>query len=377
MKTITIRMVGDNLYTSKILRAGKVGDGYDFKSQYDEVAPLIKQADIAIVDQETILVSDRKKIGDFPVFGTPKEAADALVNAGFNVIMQGTNHALDQGYDGIVEDIRIWEKYKDKVSLIGIHDSKESAEKICVVEKNGIKIAILNYTESLNYHRRPMGKAYCVDTMKKSDKAKIAADIKKAKEMSDFVLVLPHWGVEYLYEPVDRQKKWAKYFAEAGADLIIGTHPHVLQYIENLTTSDGRSVPCFYSLGNFISSHMNIQGVVIGGMADVELVQNEQGKVEIRKYDIIPTITHTDSGFNYFKVEKLDDYTNEMAKESKLIQIINAKFGDSLDADKLRGIYKDILERKALEKSIFKKPSDVWIFDITRFFKAKRRKRKK
>ncbi len=370
-------MVGDNLITELILKSAKKGDAYDFNHQYQEIAPLIKEADIAIVDQETILVPDRKDISSFPVFGTPVEAAQALVNAGFNVVMQGTNHALDKGYKGIFGDIEIWRKYADKILQIGIYDNPEDADKIPVVEKNGIKIALLNYTESINGHHKPLGKSYCVNTMKPSDRKKISRDIKRAKEAADMVAILPHWGVEYLYEPVKSQLEWARFFAEEGADLILGTHPHVLQYQETIKTSDGREVPCLYSLGNFISSHINLQGVVIGGMADIEFTRDDSGKVTITKHDIIPTVSHSGNDFDYFKVVRLQDYTNEMAAESKLIQKINQHLEDDVDADRLRSIYSDIMERKALEKSIFKKPIDIFLFDFASIFKSLGKKKRK
>lgn len=364
MSRIVLRAVGDNLIQTSIYEAAKRGDTYFFDDQYSEVRALIKEADIAIVDQETILVEDRKEITGFPRFGTPYEAADALVNAGFNVVMQGTNHALDKGYKGIVGDIGIWKKYEDKIKLIGIYDNEKKAVEIPVVEKNGIKVALLNYTESLNLHRRPLFKSYCVNTMKPGDKGKIRRDIKRARELADVVIILPHWGVEYLYEPVERQKKWARFFAECGADLIIGTHPHVLQYQENIKTGDGRNVPCFFSLGNFISEHMNLRGVVIGGMADVKIEMDDSHHIRITRADIIPTVTHTDKKLSFFKVMKLSDYTNDLASENGLLDIINIRFNDQVDADRLRDIFSDIMERRALAKSMFKKPSDVFFFNL-------------
>ncbi len=363
MSRIIMRAVGDNLIQEALYKAAKNEDEYFFENQYSEITTLIKEADIAIVDQETILVEDRNEISNFPAFGTPFEAADALVNAGFNVIMQGTNHALDKGFDGITGDIKIWKKYFDRIKLVGIYDNKMSAKEIPIIEKNGIKVAILNYTQSLNFHRKPFFKSYCVNTMKAIDKGKIRREIKRARELADVVVILPHWGVEYLYEPVQSQIKWAEFFAECGADLIIGTHPHVLQYKEDIKTSDGRCVPCYFSLGNFISAHMNLRGVVIGGMADVEIEMDDSHNISIIRNDIIPTVTHTDKDFSFFKVIKLFDYTNELAEENGLLKIINTRFNDNVDADKLRDIYKDIMERRALAKSMFKRPLDVTLFN--------------
>ena len=377
MTKVVLRIVGDNLITEMIYKSAKKGETCDFKHQYTEIAPLIKEADIAVVDQETILVPDKESISFFPLFATPMEAADALVNAGFNVVIQGTNHALDKGYRGICNDIEIWRRYSDRILQIGIYDSPEAAGKIPVVEKSGIRIALLNYTESINGHHKPLGKSYCVNTMKSSDRRKILLDIKRAREEADVVVILPHWGVEYIYEPAKSQIEWARFFAEEGADLIIGTHPHVLQYQEVIKTSDGREVPCYYSLGNFISSHTNLQGVVIGGMADIEFTRDDTGKVTITRHDIIPTVTHTDSNLSYFKVVRLQDYTNEMAAESKLISIINQRLNDDVDADRLRSIYGDIMDRKALEKSIFKRPSDVFLFNVRSVFKSLRKKQRK
>ena len=356
MSEYIIRMVGDDLIHKQLYEAAYDGKTYNFDGMFANIKELIKEADISIINQETMLVSDREKISSFPFFGSPGELADSIVKTGFRAVLHASNHSLDKGYAGIEQTLGIWKKYP-KTAILGIHTSAEDAEKLRILRAGEMRVSLLNYSEKMNYHPMPLGKPYAVDRMRESDKTRIRMQIKKAKKKSDLVIVLPHWGCEYLYEPIEPQKNWAKFFAECGADLIIGTHPHVLQYKEDIKTSDGRSVPCLYSLGNFISCQVN-PGTFLGGMADIKVKFDE--KAEITKASIIPLMTHTDSSYSYFTTYPLENYTNEMAVENKLLTVMQKKNGgERMNSDSLRKLFNDIMERRAMADAVFKKPSDV------------------
>ncbi|MBQ7271981.1 MAG: CapA family protein, partial [Campylobacter sp.] len=252
-KSLSLIAVGDNLIHSKIIEAGynEANKSYDFKELYAYIKDKIKQADIKIINQETILVQDRKKISGYPAFGSPLEVGFAVKYAGFNIIAHATNHALDKGETGIQDSINFWSQFDD-VAYIGISPDHNKSEFIKIFKKNDISVALLNYTYGLNGYKPPKGKNYLVNLL--SDEEKIKSDLEFARKNADFVVVLPHWGVEYSHKPTKEQQKKAHFLANAGADLIIGTHPHVIQPLEFITTDDNRSVPCFYSLGNFISN---------------------------------------------------------------------------------------------------------------------------
>ena len=156
MKTIRLRAVGDNLIHRQVYEAAGTADGgFDFTGMYDRVIPLIRKADIAVINQETILVADHQDVSSFPFFGSPTELGNAVMEAGFNVVTHATNHALDKGYGAIEDSVRFWEKHSDRVLWAGIHTSREDYDTIRILERGGIRVAILNYTAPLNYHIIP------------------------------------------------------------------------------------------------------------------------------------------------------------------------------------------------------------------------------
>ena len=137
----------------------------------------------------------------------------------------------------------------------------------------------------------------------------------------------PHWGTEYNLGVTDAQKKWAKLFANCGADLIIGTHPHVIEPVEEITADDGRTVPVYYSLGNFINwtsgSGKGVANRMVGAMAVVKLSRDEKGEVAVDEYMAKPVVSHVESKINGSTVYFLEDYTqaksflNEIRKRDK------------------------------------------------------------
>ena len=369
MQQVRLKAVGDNLIHKELYRAAQYEDGkYNFDRMFENVRGEIAKADVAVINQETILVKDASDVSSFPAFGSPAAVGDAVVRAGFNVVTHASNHALDKGYKAIKESVGFWRESHPEIMWTGIHDSKEDRDELRVIEKNGIRMALLNYTESLNFHRIPHEAPYCVDVMKPGRRARIKEDIEKAKSMADLVIVFPHWGCEYLYEPVKSQRKWAKFFADCGADLIIGTHPHVLQTVETVKNSEGEKVPCIFSLGNFISCQVK-QGTMLGGMADV-LIEKENGKTSVKSVKVLPLVTHTDEEYSYFTTYFLKDYNDDLAAENKIFSIVKRNYGIDVDCDYLNKLFKDIRERRAQEYSEFKKPSDVTWSNIKGVFYA-------
>ncbi|MBO4374932.1 MAG: CapA family protein [Lachnospiraceae bacterium] len=358
MSRIVLRAVGDNLLHKQVYRSAKKEDGsYCFDGLFEHVLPLIREADISVINQETIYVNNRDRISAFPFFGSPTEAGDAIKKAGFSAVTHASNHALDKGFSAIKDTVDFWEKSDDSIVFAGVHTDKKDADRIRVIDRNGIRVAILNYTGPLNYHIIPPLHPYCVDVMKPWSKGRITRQIRQAGEMADVVAVFPHWGCEYLYEPIPAQKEWARFFADAGADIIIGTHPHVLQYRETIVSADGREVPCLYSLGNFVSCQIN-QGTMLGGMADVSVVK-ENGKITVEKADIIPLVTHTDENYSFFTTYPLSEYNDELASKNKIFAMMKKNNGWDVNMEYLTKLFEDIMEKRAMETSIYKSPKDI------------------
>ncbi len=323
--SIDIIMVGDILLHTPVEEAaydektGKYNYDFIFANTVDD----IKAADIAIVNEEVIIGGEELGVSGYPSFNAPYEVADALVDNGFDVICHATNHAMDKGAKGIRNCTAYWnEKYPD-IDMVGIHESAEDAEDMCIIEKGGMKIAILNYTYGTNGISLPGDMPFAVDEL---NGEKVIADIQKAEEAADFTIVVPHWGKEYSMSVTEDQKKWALLMADNGADLIIGAHPHVIEPIEWVETEgegtgEGGKALCYYSLGNFVNwTSGKGKGVVnrmIGGMARVSLSKDAQG-VYISHYGIEPLVCHVESGRENVTVYRLDDYDDELGERNEI-----------------------------------------------------------
>ena len=225
-------------------------------SQVDSVL-VMNQMDLHIVNQETILGGTEMGLGGYPAFNSPQEIGDAEVKAGFNIILHATNHTLDRGLSGVNNTIEFWKTKHPDTTYLGIHDSEEDAKNIYVYEKQGFNVAVLNYTYGTNGIAIPSSAPYCVDTF--DDEAKVRDDIRRAHKLADMVIVCPHWGTEYVYESTSYQDQWTNVFLEEGVDVVLGTHPHVIEPVKEFTReSDGHKMVVYYSLGNFVSNQDEI-----------------------------------------------------------------------------------------------------------------------
>lgn len=325
--SLRIVMVGDMLMHMKVVNSGKQEDGtYNFDHLFENVKDTIEEADLAIVNQETILGGEELGYSGYPSFNSPTELGDAEVKAGFDVILHATNHALDKKKSGVMNCMEFWDTNYPDIEYLGINKSQqEQDEDIYVYEENGIKIAILNYTYGTNGIKTPSDMPYLVNYLKED---KIRADVEKAESIADFTIVCPHWGTEYRLESDAKQEKWTKLFFECGVDLVIGTHPHVIEPVEWITDEQGNGMLVYYSIGNFVNGTSSTKGDLthrmVGGIADVTLERNESGEVVIADYDAIPIVSHVAEG-KEFTVYYLSDYTSELAEEN-LINLQDADF---------------------------------------------------
>ncbi len=310
---VTLMALGDNLIHNTIYWSAELEDGgYDFTPIYEEISKITAEYDLACINQETIYVNDPALYANYPAFGTPTQVGDALAQAGFDVVTHATNHCYDKLDTGILDTLNFWRENHPEIAVLGIHDSQAAADEICVVEKNGIRIALLNYTYGLNYSAP--ANAYMVDTL---DRDAVLADLQRAGELADFTIVFVHWGEEGQTKPSQAQREWAQLLADGGAGLIIGAHPHVLQPLQTVTAADGREVPVFYSLGNFVS-HQLSASEMLGGMASVTLTKTDAG-VLVTSCELIPTINvityrNYTGGFDYRPI-LLRNYTQELAEQ--------------------------------------------------------------
>ncbi len=374
---ISLIMVGDLLVHKAVYESGIREDGtLNYDHLFTNVSDDIKKADIAVINNEVIYGGNDIGYRDYPEFNVPTEIGDAVYDAGFNVILHASNHALDQGTEGIENCLEFWNTSHPDAMILGIHglesgsyieaegseksesegeryteaeeaEKQESEEKsytdteesgkqdseeksytdmtesgeseqrreirdFTIYEKNGIKIAMLNYTYGLNGKSLPDKMSYMIDLMDETSEDKIREDIRKARELSDAVIVFPHWGTEYSFEVDESEKEWAEFFADEGVLLVIGSHPHVVEPIEWIEGREGNKMLCYYSVGNYISSQTNADAM-LGLMAKVKIGRDKDGNVVISDYGYETLVTHISAEPGGFTTYKLADYTDEMA----------------------------------------------------------------
>ena len=305
--------VGDNLPeigmgTYADAQAGEPGDGdYDYTPIFAPIRDYVQAADLAYVKEETHLGGDEIGPRGYPSFNTTDQMADALVDTGFDLVGSASNHAYDWGAFGANDHSReVWNA--QPVAFAGTASSVEEAEKIATVERNGITFALLDYTYGVNGYDQEDLPDYAVSFM---DKDRIEADVKRAQEMADVVLVAMHWGTENLMEADDTQRDYAQFLADLGVDVVLGSHPHVIGPMTWLTGEGGNRTLVAYSLGNFTSNHeyTHIYNE-LEGMLSCDFVK-EDGEVRIENVAWVPLVMHTDG--TSFAVYALKDYTPELA----------------------------------------------------------------
>jgi poly-gamma-glutamate synthesis protein (capsule biosynthesis protein) len=273
---MTLLFMGDIMGHDEQLWSAKVKDSetYDFDSVFNHIKPVIEEADFAIGNFEVTLAGPPYR--GYPVFSAPSALAEACREAGIDCLVTANNHAADHGEKGLSGTIR-------RLDSLGIRHTGTfagSPERIerqpLILEKGELSVAILNYTYSTN--GRTVPETIVVNRL---DTSLIASDIVKARKMNaDIVILFLHWGNEYENEASARQNELAKFLLASGADIIIGSHPHVIQKMTWQRTGMGKpGQAVYYSLGNFLSNQVK-PGTEGGAMARIELSM-DKGRVVI------------------------------------------------------------------------------------------------
>ncbi len=295
--------VGDIMMHVPLIESGynNQNNTYSYEDFFTEVKDVFSEGDWVIGNLETPLSGAKYGYydGKFPpFFNAPESLANALKNVGFNVLQTANNHALDKGEQGVLNTLK--NIRKRNIEPVGTAASSEEASQILMIEKNQISMAILAYTYGINSHKNkiyiPKRKEYLVSLI---DKKQIIKDIQKARQQgADLVTVALHFGEQYKIYPDSRDRRLVKSLVKAGADIILGSHPHVVQPYQifevELENGETRKAVAIYSLGNFISSH-KLSGKYkdLGVIFEVDFSKNlSDGTVGITKIMALPTWTH-------------------------------------------------------------------------------------
>ena len=344
--------VGDNLIHSSVFKdANKHANynGYDFKPMITYIKDIVSNYDIGYFNQETILGGTELGLSDYPTFNSPYEAGDAMLDAGFNLVSLATNHTVDRGKKAVVNSCAYW---KDKTDVLtsGSYCSDEERNEIKIAEVNNISYTMLNYTYGTN--GMPVSNDYLVnvwptdleindpdrDTKYQEYKKIVKEDIERVRDKVDVLIVAMHWGVEYTHTPTKYEVDMAEYLASLDVDLIIGTHPHVIQPV---TWIDDTLV--IYSLGNFISAQYQNQSTckyykcTVGLMTSLKIEKSVKGEdVNIKISNVENELIYNyynQSSWRGFKVipfsnpdiaNYLPDYRNVYETYKKVVQDIDS-----------------------------------------------------
>ena len=305
-KRVSFFGVGDNLIHNCVYwqaDSNAPGSEYDFLPMYEKMRTDIESADIAYINQETVLGGTEIGVSSYPMFNSPQELGRDMLDLGFDVFSLATNHAFDKGERGVANTYAYFQEHPE-ATCIGMY--KKGEENVKVLEKEGMKIAFVNYTFHTNGLSLPADSEYYVPVADYKDQcAKIVADIKKADQVADFVVCCVHWGDEGATQPNQIQKESAQIMADAGCDVIVGTHSHTIQPVEYI---DDTLV--IYSLGNFISAQ-NKPVNMMGGAIKFEFVlKGEEKSIENVKFE--PLINQYEGRFSNIRIIPFREYTEAL-----------------------------------------------------------------
>ncbi len=291
--TVSVTIIGDvMLHQSQIdncrerfaAKYGKAApeshDAFDFTPYFAEISDILEKSDISVANMEFTLSGP--PFSGYPAFAAPDSYAYYMADCGINVFLTANNHILDKGARGMSRTLATYTDMDetDGVLNTGSFTSSESmsGNYPLIIECKGTRIALVNFTYGTNVS--PDGNFPKTCTM---DKEEISAALAKARENADIIIALPHWGTEYALRHSAEQEAMAYWLAENGADIIVGSHPHVVQDTGTITVKDGqeeKSVRVIYSTGNIISN-MSAANTQIGLIVQLKIAEDSDGKAKI------------------------------------------------------------------------------------------------
>ncbi|MBQ9469101.1 MAG: CapA family protein [Clostridia bacterium] len=350
LKRVSFLAAGDNIIheavftdAAALASAQAATDGYEekyyFDPMYENVGSLIGKADLSFVNMECPIAGEEYGISGYPRFNAPLEAAETLVRLGFDIVNVANNHMLDMddraaGYRNTVNTLK-----KLPLTVVGGY-TKNDYDDLRIIEKNGVKIAFLSYTTSLNCEQiNPASPEMIVPYPAESD---IRRQTKKARENADFVVVSMHWGIENETELSGTQTSLARLLCECGVDVILGHHSHTVQKAQWITSGDNRTL-CYYSLGNFISTQHPIKNLV-GIFASFDFVIGENGERTVENAKAIPHMTWYSTARDGVKIYLLNEVTPELI----------ASHGSQLRVEENKGVF-TLADVKAICEAQFPK----------------------
>ncbi|HWP98448.1 MAG TPA: CapA family protein [Syntrophomonadaceae bacterium] len=303
LQTITLVAAGDCLMHNTQIWSGEQKDGsYSFSTFFPQVQKLIEEGDYTSTNFEAPMAGPAKGYAGYPLFNSPDAAADAFKKAGFDLVVTANNHIMDQGLDGALRTMRVL--HQAGLDTVGTNAAPADSTWL-IKDIKGVKVGYLAYAFSTNGMPIPAGHQYFFNFL---DKDRVLADIKKLRPQVDVLILVLHWGLEYNPKPTPEQKALARQFLEAGADAILGSHPHVIQTMETIKINDQDKF-VIYSMGNFIS-HQIGQERNSGIVLKLKFTKDtESGRTSLQEVSYTPTFSHPymDHGSRKFRVVPVEE----------------------------------------------------------------------
>jgi len=315
----SILSAGDVIMHDAVIRSGKTESGdYDYTGIFEFVKPYAEKADYSIISYEGVSMDSDKNYTGYPLFNAPPAIISAFSDAGFDMVNNGNNHCLDRALNGLFETIGII-KQKNLQVIGTFQDAAEPRYKIHDI--NRIKVGFLSYTYGCNMNENRLTEEERNTHLSLINRDRMETEIKTLEPKSDIIVVLIHWGVEYRREPTDEQKKLAESMLSWGADIILGSHPHVVEPSETIEI-DGETKYLIYGMGNFLSNQIggnnpnkyNNDLTEDGMMIDIQIEKDlETGKTSIISVKHIPTwvYRYTENGIYKYKIYPIPSLDHE------------------------------------------------------------------
>lgn len=315
--SFTFTGVGDNLLHDTFFVYYEQDHGTrDFTPLYEMTVPYFQNTDLAYCNFETVCAGDQFGLSGYPAFNGPTEMMDSLVTSGFDWFSISSNHSLDAGTEGLKYEKAYIQQHFPDLSATGAYASYEDSQQPVVREVNGIRVGLCGFTYGLNGYTVPQGMEWLIDVYRNPDGsinyALIDQKLDALSTVSDVQIVAMHWGDEYHNEPNEEQRTLAQYLHSKGVEVIIGTHPHVLQPVELIESQDQTTL-VYYSLGNFISAQDSNE-TMVGGMANFRLNYDfNTEKASFSEMQLIPTITWISPDLRQYRTTTIHEYNDELA----------------------------------------------------------------
>ena len=286
--TLSILFMGDVMQHRQQLHSALIpgtdstlSSSYDYSSYFAHVQHFIDEADFTVANMEFCLGGP--PYTGYPSFSAPEALAEEAAEAGIDLFLCANNHICDKGRRGLVSSLEKYEKIGVPVTGVYRDSLDEQKHNPYIAELGGVRVAFINFTYGTNGIRVP--EPFIVNMM---DKEKVREAFVMAREKeADIIIALPHWGQEYTTVPDSRQREWAEFLLECGADAVIGSHPHVVQPVE---------FPVAYSMGNFISN-MSLRNTELGLMIILKIAVTSYGDSYVAGLEAVPVWCSRPGGY--------------------------------------------------------------------------------